>query len=65
MAETIGAFPYPVPSEVDSVLHYHEGLDPKEKFRKPSVSDDVEESAHDIPFNPTAQATKNVGVTVR
>ena len=65
MAETISAFPYPVPSEVDSVLHYHEGVDSKEKFRKLSVSDDVEESVHDIPFNPTAQATKNVEVTVR
>ena len=27
--------------------------------------DDVEKSAHDIPFNPTAQTAKDVGFTVR
>ena len=59
--ETISAFPDPIPSEVDGVLQYHDGVDLKEKVLI-SVSDDVEKSAHGIPFNQTA---KNVGCTVR
>ena len=58
------AFPDPVPNEVESVLHYHEGADPTKKIL-PSVLDDVEKSAQGIPFNPTSQTAKDVGFIVR
>ena len=55
--QTISAFPELVRSEVDGVLHYHQGIGPKEMML-PSVLDDVRKSAHGIPFNPTAQTLK-------
>jgi len=62
--EAVSAFPDPVPSEIDCVYHYHEGVYPSEKCL-PSILDHVEKSALDTPFNPTAQTANNVGFTVR
>ena len=62
--ETISAFPDPSLSKVDSVLHYHDGEDPKEKILQ-IVLDHVKKSAHGILFNPTAKTAKNMGFAVR
>ena len=53
----------PFPKLVVS-FYYHEGVDPNEK-NLPSVLDDVNKSAHGIPFNSTAQTAKTVEFTVR
>ena len=45
------------------MLHYQPGSDPDEKFL-PSVLEDVEKSAHNVPFSPSAQTAKNVGFTI-
>ena len=55
--ETISAFPDPVSSEINGVLHYHETVYHKEKIL-PFVLDDVRTSALGIPLNPTAKWLK-------
>ena len=55
--ETISAFPDPVSSEINGVLHYHETVYHKEKIL-PFVLDDVRKSALSIPLNPTAKWLK-------
>ena len=59
----IEVFPDPVPSEVDGVLHYHEGVDPNEKYL-PSLLENVEKQDSGIPFQATAHTAGNVGFTI-
>ena len=56
-------FPDPVPYEEDGVTRYQPGLDPAEKFLS-SKLEDPEKRSHNIPFSPTAQTAKNVGITI-
>ena len=61
----ITPFPDPVPyTDDNNIQHYKEGTDESEKYL-PSKLDDPSKRPHNIPFPPTAQASKNVGITVR
>ena len=56
-------FPDPEPYEVDGLQHYKAGNDPTEKYL-PSELEDPERS-HNIPFPPSAQTAKNMGLTIK
>ena len=45
---------FPVPNEIQRVLHYQTRRDAEEKFMSP-LPEDVEKSFDNIPFSPTAQ----------
>ena len=62
--EEIKIFPDPEPYEKDGVQHYRPGSDADEKFL-PSKLHNAEKRPHNIPFSPTAQTAKNVGLTIK
>ena len=62
--EEVTVFPDPEPYEEDGVQHYRPGNDPTEQYL-PSTLEDVEKRAHNIPFPPSAQSAKNVGITIK
>ena len=64
-SEEVTNFPDPVPFEDDvKVQLYREGSDPDQKYL-PSKLQDVSKQPHNLPFTPTAQAAKNVGLIVK
>ena len=64
--DPIERFGEPVPHVEDSNMtqHYVEGSDPEEKHL-PSKSANPEKQGHNMPFPPSAQTAKNVGMTVK
>ena len=57
----ITEFPDPVPYDEDGVMRYTEGIDKDEKYL-PSKIGDPSKADQTIPFTPTAQTAKNVGL---
>ena len=63
-AGNITVFPDPEPYEIDGIVHYRPGSDPKEKYL-PSKLEDPEKRPHNVPFSPTAQTATNVGRLIK
>ena len=63
-SEEVTEFPDPEPYEIEGVQHYRPGKDPSERYL-PSKLEDAEKRPHNVPFTPSAQTAKNVGITVK
>ena len=63
-SEPITPFPDPIPYEDDGVMRYKEGTD-KDEAHLPSKIEDPSKMDHKIPFTPSAQTAKNVGLVVK
>ena len=59
----LGKFPDPVLYEEDNITRYKPGSDPEEKYL-PSKLENPEKRSHNIPFSPSGQTAKNVGITI-